>query len=507
MFRSLSAKLVASYVIVVFLALSLSSIASAALITATQRRVNLARAHTIAVGIVQRISTTLGLRLWSEEAVDRLQREGERLGSRILLIGPSGQVLVDSGDSYTGQQVPLPPRPATPLLAPRPVRRHVFGDRQEYLLAYVVLTEAQRERLQASYLAAAVQVSQVDPPWRELFIPLTFVGLFVTAAAAGLGWLIAHSITRPVTEMTRASEAIAQGRFGYPVLASDAVAPLPVHIPAGRDDEIARLGHSFNHMAQEVERSQRVQRDLLANISHDLKTPLTSIQGFAQAILDGAVTDTQGYFKSAQIIKTESDRMIRLVQDLLDLARLESGQLQLQAQPVSLVKLVASEVRKCAPHAEQRGQTFELSFPANVPDIVADAHRLEQVLANLLDNACQYSTAGSTIVVEVVRIDPGAPRPAPLSVAFGQPLASGGWIGVSITNQCTPIPTVDLPQVFERFYRVDRSRGQGEGQRLPALGLGLAIVRETVLAHGGRVEASSDTGGTCFRIWLPVVAK
>ena len=138
-------------------------------------------------------------------------------------------------------------------------------------------------------------------------------------------------------------------------------------------------------------------------------------------------------------------------------------------------------------------------MPTALPGVRADGKRLGQAVANLTDYACKYAPSGSEIRVEGMHLTAKMPRPESLPVAFGASLGRGEWVGLSITNRSAPIPATDLPRIFERFYRGDAARQRSEGS-----GLGLAIVRETILAHGGRVEAASDEGGTRFRVWLPV---
>ena len=490
MFRTLRAKLVCSYILIVLLSLGVAGTAAGALLTRFQREVNLQRAQAIAVALAERLTFVQpGLRARAPDLVERLQRESMRISGRVLLLTQEGEVVFDSAESYVGQRVPLPTR--TPRLsAPPRIVRHAFKDGLEYYVVCVYLGDISTERLEASYLGIAIKVQEIDLPWRELLTPLMITGLAVMALAVGLAFLLAHSITRPIGQMTRAAEEIARGNYKQTIRSSGS-------------DEVSRLARSFTYMAQEVARAQQMQRDFLANISHDLKTPLTSIQGFAQAISEGAAGDEMGCRHAAQIIKSEADGMARLIQDLLELAQLEEGHLDVAEQPVNVAQLVRAKVNKARLRGQREGLRLTLSLPDGLPDIVADAPRLERCFANLLDNALKYSRPGGEIVVEGMHLTPTASRPTSLPVAFGQALDQREWVGISITNQADPIPIEALPHLFDRFYRGDRAREHARGY-----GLGLSIVREIVLAHGGRVEVSSDAErGTCFRVWLPVKGR
>lgn len=297
---------------------------------------------------------------------------------------------------------------------------------------------------------------------------LLVVGLAVFAIALAIGGVLARSVSQPVAEMTRAAEAMARGDYEQ-------------QIAVQGDDEIARLGRAFNTMAREVNRVHRMQRDFVANVSHDLKTPLTSIQGFAQALLDGTAEAPEDRRRAAQIIYEEAERMRRLVHTLLELAKLESGQSPLADEPVDLAPLLQDAVRHAIPRAEAKQIELRVRVPETLPIVRGDRARLAQVFDNLLDNALTYTPPGGTVE---------------LSAA----LTSEGTLEVVVADTGEGIPPEDLPRIFERFYRADKARA-GEG----STGLGLAIVKEIVTAHGGHVAAASQPGhGTRFTVTLPL---
>jgi len=298
------------------------------------------------------------------------------------------------------------------------------------------------------------------------------VGFLVSLAVA---LLLARSITRPLLSLTRATRALARGDYSQ-------------RVQVRGDDEVAQLGHSFNQMAREIEQIQRRERDVLANISHDLKTPLTSIQGFAGALIDGTCPPEE-YPTAARIIYDESERMNHLVGDVLQLSRLEAGELILSLGPVDLHELLTQSARRFAGTAEQAGVLLRVETPADGPlRILGDRGRLEQVLGNLLDNALRYTPSGG-------RID-----------LVGGPIEEEGrpMVRLLVRDTGRGIPADDLPRIFERFYQADKSRVAGRGG---GSGLGLAIVRELIARQNGTIRAESIQGaGTAITILLPVAA-
>jgi two-component system sensor histidine kinase ResE len=246
--------------------------------------------------------------------------------------------------------------------------------------------------------------------------------------------------------------------------------------------EVQDLTRAFNAMVTRMQSSQNSQRDFVANVSHELKTPLTSIQGFAQAMLDGTADTPEARKQAAEVIYNESARMHRMVLDLLDLARLDAGTADLKMSPLNMPALLNAITEKFSPMANKAGVTISVNAPANLPVLLADGDRLAQVFTNLVDNALKFTSAGGTIKVQA-------------EMAQGE-------MQVSVSDTGRGIPASDLPHVFDRFYQVDISRSRGKKH---GAGLGLAIVLEIVQAHGGRISVRSQEGqGTNFVVNLPL---
>jgi two-component system OmpR family sensor kinase len=311
----------------------------------------------------------------------------------------------------------------------------------------------------------------------EMTVGFILTGLVALLVSIGVAFLIARSFARPLRRITTATEGIARGNYDE---------QLNITSP----DEVRRLANSFNSMAQEVKASRQAQQDFVANVSHDLKTPLTSIQGFSQAILDGAAADEESRHRAAQVIHEEADRMARLVDDLLDLARIEAGQVVMAQEPVSLADLLQGCMEKTALRAEQGGVDLELKVDGN-PIVKGDRDRLAQVFSNLLDNALKHTPPEGRIVLasKSVKEKPRKRGQEPKTLTQ-----------ITVADTGVGIPPEELSRIFERFYRGDKSRTKaGRGA-----GLGLAIAREIIQAHGGQIKVESVVDlGTKFTITLP----
>jgi len=232
-------------------------------------------------------------------------------------------------------------------------------------------------------------------------------------------------------------------------------------------------------------------RDFLANVSHELKTPLTSIRGFSQALRDGTITEQEERESALRVIENESRRVLHLVGELLDLSRIESGQESMKRAPVPVGELFAH----CAEVFSLRSQELDVSLEVeggDVPTVLGDFDRLEQVLGNLLDNAFRHTPAGGSVRLS-------ARLTSQRAGAKGN-----GWVEVSVADSGEGISPEELSKVFDRFYKGDATFRRAQDAAGRGTGLGLAISREIVRAHGGEIKAESSPGdGTRFVITLP----
>jgi len=304
----------------------------------------------------------------------------------------------------------------------------------------------------------------------SLFSPLLGAGALTLLLGVILAIVIAGSVARPLGKLAVAAEAISQGDYDQQIT------------PQG-PAEVQRVATSFNSMVNQVKAAQQAQRDFVANVSHDLKTPITSIQGWSQALVDGTAVNEEEQARAARIIHNETNRMARLVSQLLDLARIESGQLVLTREVVDLCQILTAVHHNMAVRAQDQGVHMTIDLMAAAP-IMGDHDRLMQVFTNLVDNALTHTANGGRVHLSV------RPHGDKAVEALVQDTGSG-------------IEPEALSRIFERFYQVDKSRSRTQSRR--GSGLGLAIVRELVEAHGGRIQARSQVGkGSVFIVRLPV---
>ena len=293
-----------------------------------------------------------------------------------------------------------------------------------------------------------------------------WAALGATAVSLILGVLLARSLTRPIQELTLATQAVAQGDLAQAV-------------PVRSDDELGRLATAFNQMSTDLTQSRDLRRQMTADIAHDLRTPLSLILGHAEALSDGVLPPTPETF---DVIHDEAQRLNRLVEDLRLLSLAEAGELPLMKRLVSPQSLLERAVVAHAPAAQQKHVELALEVPAALPDVAVDSDRMAQVLDNLLANALRYSPENGRIQLTA--------RQTPTAIQL------------SVQDSGPGMAETELARVFNRFYRADKSRQRHEG----GSGLGLAIAKSIVENHNGRIWAESTAGqGATFIIELPLV--
>jgi signal transduction histidine kinase len=305
---------------------------------------------------------------------------------------------------------------------------------------------------------------------------ILLAGLIVAAIAALCSYLFVRRFTRPVESLTLAAERMKHGNYTQRVDSPNS------------QDELGLLAQTFNEMASTIEadvtelrRQDEVRRELIANIAHDLATPLTAIQGLSEAIADEVISDPGARQETAQRIGREVQRLRRMVADVRQMTSLEAGQTPLDLAPLDLHSLVDETLLVLKPECEQTGITLSNDVPDDIPQVKADSDRVIQVLLNLLDNARRHTPDGGSIRV-------GA-------------RVQDSRVAIWVSDTGSGIDPADLPHIFERFYRADRSRTTTTG----GSGLGLSIVKAIVTAHGGTVSAESTPGeGTRVTFTLPV---
>jgi signal transduction histidine kinase len=387
------------------------------------------------------------------QAIRRLLRAS---GDTIAVIGPRGAIVTDEPLARrVAQSVDL-----SGVLAGRSQSGTVRVGSTEY--AYVALPTS-GARVSGVFLARPTGLAAEI--WRPVFIRVLLAGAAAVAVALGASTVIARRLTRPVQHLADATARLAGGNLDQPV-------------PVEGDDEIADLARRFNAMASALTEARRREQEFLANVSHELRTPITAIRGYAEAISDGAVRGDAGRREAVQVIRDEAARLERLVQDVIDLARVGEKDFTLRTASVDLAETLREAARVHSAAAKAGGVALSSDAPAPLP-CITDAGRVRQILSNLIENALRVTPSGGSIRLSG-RLD-------------------GGGVVIEVADTGPGISPDDLPHVFERAYL----HGASKGDRPVRTGLGLAIVRELATALGGRIDVTSEAGrGTTFRLRL-----
>lgn len=442
----------------------------------TQREDSLRLRSAVALVNPQRLG--LGNQRSPDNTRDGLDNFDENFDVRIIVYEPEGTIFYDTRaeEAAAPPELEFPREPGMqpqPQNAPRngnpndaPVSIQVFEDQNgtSWLYTYRPMPNDWVVVLAAPRTTASVSDVLAD----DLFLPLIQAGLVATILALVLAALISRWVAAPLQRMAGAARAVSAGDFQQ--------------IELEGPKEVQALGRAFNEMTSQVQAGQQSQRDFVANVSHELKTPLTSVQGFAQAILDGTAGDEATRNQAANIIYDEAGRMHRMVVDLLDLARIDAGTAKFRRGEVDLRALLHAIAEKLKPQSV----TGEVMLIANIeplPRMVGDGDRLAQVFTNLVENAIKHTPNGGTVTLSAQ--------------------ASGEMVEVRVRDTGPGISQEEKDRIFERFYQVDKARKGGAGR---GVGLGLAIANEIVQLHQGQLNVESGQGkGSTFIVILPAV--
>lgn len=487
---SLRARLIASHTLVLLLALALVLGISAIGLRRYERRAQEEELLDLAVPLAVEANLLLGglggadAGLLRQRATTLLEYQAFEMDVRLLVLRPDGEVAFDSdqGAPLVGQTLEAY-RGAVRITLDaaagrqRVVRRVVRADGEAVdPFAGQIVVMAAGGRVSAGQANQGLGALLLVSPLRTQGVtgrflpPLLLILAIALGVAAVAGYLLSRRISAPVGRLTTAADAMAAG-------------DLEQRVPEEGPDEIGRLVASFNAMSHQVAATARSQRKLLADIAHELRTPLTSVQGYAQALRDGVLPDKAEEQRALATIGTEADRMGRLIRQLLELARLESGQTKLALRPVETRAALDRVQGRFRPEAERRGVTLLVAAAPGL-HVLADEERLHQVLDNLVGNALRHTPAGGEIVLAAAEPPPDA--------------TGGAQVRLTVRDIGSGIAPERLPRIFDRFARGEDGAGR-EG-----FGLGLAIVKELVQAQGGTLAVASRLGeGTTFTVDLP----
>ena len=300
-----------------------------------------------------------------------------------------------------------------------------------------------------------------------VFEALTRAAGAAVIVAVVISLLFSRRILHPLRDMTQASQRIAEGHYDERVKVSGA-------------DELGQLAERFNQMAEKLGQVEAMRRQLIGYVSHELRTPLTAIKGSLEGLMDGVLPAAD---ETYQQIHQEADRLNRLVDDLQELSRVEAGAYELDLRPTPVAPLLETVVKRFRQPFEAKRVRLDLNLPADMPPVLADEHRLLQVLTNLTGNALMYTPAGGAVTISAAR--------------------ANGTVQFTVRDTGAGIAPEHLSHIFDRFYRVDKSRSRAAGG---GSGIGLTIAKYLVEAHGGKiwVESEGKDKGSVFSFTLPV---
>ncbi|MCM0759550.1 ATP-binding protein [Sporomusa sphaeroides DSM 2875] len=301
---------------------------------------------------------------------------------------------------------------------------------------------------------------------------LNWVGAILIVLGLLASYSLARSITVPLRRLSIAAEAIEQGKFEQ-------------RVPVSSKDEVGHLANIFNRMATTLESNMKLRQQLLANIAHELRTPIAIIKGHLEGMLDDVIDMNKEEVAS---LHEESIRLNRLITDLKDLSLAEVGQLSLDKQPTNINYLIRRTIQLMKTTIDEKKMAVECKLNEKLPEINVDPDRISQVFSNIFVNALRYTPdSGKVLVTTALEKNQGKQ-----------------WVKIAVSDNGPGITPDDIPHIFDHFYRGEKSRDRKSG----GSGLGLAIVKQLVEFHGGKVIVDSGQGtGTTFLVYLPYITE
>lgn len=330
----------------------------------------------------------------------------------------------------------------------------------------VIIVWISIDTLAAGYFVTLMEKYNISPePAHDMFVSavhryLIWASLAAAIVTVVLSFVMMHRVLKPLTRMTEKTREIAAGNF-------------TVRVSAQTADEIGQLARAFNRMAEDLEKIENLRRNLMIDVAHELRTPLTNIRGYLEALNDNVLPPSMETFS---LLQDETLRLAQLVEDVLQLARADASHGNIELKPMDIREMIQTSIDTFRHAISQKSISMNLNAAPGPIIVPADRKKIERVLRNLTDNAVRYSPTRNDVEIQIE--------------------SNPHWIRVSYTNRCIDLAPSDLPFIFERFYRSEKSRSRQHG----GAGIGLAIVKELVKAHGGRVGA--DSIGDKIQIWF-----
>lgn len=401
---------------------------------------------------------------------------GESTNSRVTIVKPDGTVLADSNNDPQIMENHWQ-RPEIQEALKKP-----FGSAER-----TSPTEGQRELFLAKsirdgdnllgVIRVSLPIHRINAELKSLQLTIGLIACGGVILALGIGWTLAKRVSVPVSEMVVVAEALRNGHYEQKVktLTNDEIGRL--------GDTLNRLGAELTSKITELQRLENVRRDFVANVSHEIKTPLTSIKGYVETLLGGAISDPVNNIRFLEKIDRNAARLTVLVQDILSLAKIEAGEDSLKPVPIEWNPIVTSVIARHEDAIQHKNLKIKVNAQSLPLVVMGDKEAMTQVLDNLLTNAIKYTPEGGRITVTL--------------------FSKNGWGKLEVEDTGIGIPTEHLDRIFERFYRVDKARSR----ELGGTGLGLSIVKHLVGGMSGEIGVESSVGlGSRFTVKLRTTA-
>lgn len=389
-----------------------------------------------------------------------IEQMGTLYGQRIVVVDSSGIVVADSLQGFLGMH-PDPHWPGRALETDSSSMMQPIPERPSPTSPGAGQVGTLYVNPQSAPDADAASVQNLSNSINGF---LLWGGVLALGVAMAFTFVLSRRMSAPIQALTSAASRLGQGDFSQ-------------RVNVQTKDEVGELGRTFNSMADDLTRAEQLRRNMVADAAHELRTPLSNIRGYLEAIRDGLMQPDDSTLDS---VYEEALLLSKLVEDLQELSLADAGQLQMVRQPEDMAVSIKSAVSATQPQADAKGVSLTVDLPEVLPHCNMDYHRIGQVLRNLLDNALAHTPEGGSITISARE--------------------SGNQVEVAVSDTGEGIPREDLPNIFERFYRVDKSRARATG----GSGLGLTIAKRLVEAHGGRIEVQSELGkGSRFSFTVP----
>lgn len=440
MFNSLRLKLLMSFFLVIAIGVgTIAYIASNSAINQFDRYVSRDQAERY-----QRLALTFSnyyryMGSW-DEVSDLTTKVSEMYNERIVLTDPSNVVIGDTADKLTGEEIDSDWS-----------NKSVTINLGDFSIGKIYIRTQQRSPLQKTFIGSVNRSVLTG-------------GIIAGIVGIVLALLFSRNILKPIRELTEATKKMQQGE-------------LDQRVDTSSGGEIGKLGESFNELARRLKEQKTLREEMVSDVAHELRNPLSNIQGYLEGLKEGMIDPTKQVFET---LHQQSLVLNRLVNDLRDVNRAKAGKLNLDKKLLVLEDIISREIKALKAKAEEN--EVELSQNLKGPNLLeADPERISQVVRNLIDNAITHTPKGGEINIES--------------------RTTSGEVVTTVSDDGAGIPEEDLPHIFDRFYRVDKSRSRGTG----GTGLGLTIAKEIIESHGGRITAKSREGkGSTFEFTLPL---